>query len=331
MSVFTPLSRSMPTAVSGPNVRSSDSTSIVPQSALTLTEACRVAMMGLVFAFVLSLALTPAADAQQMRYMTGQNVVPVYEGWERNADGTFSMVFGYMNRNYEEEVDVPVGADNRFEPLAADQGQPAHFYPRRQQFMFKVRVPKDWGQKDLVWTLTSHGKSEKAFGTLAAVWEIDNRVYQQNRGGPGELNEPDGAPTVSLVGPVERTIGAGQPLSLEVQVTDDGLPTPRPSRSGSGNVAAVAATRITPPRQNPLTQAVVRLEPNVRLGVTWVVHRRSVPAAVEFSPQRVAVTGGKASTTAVFAAPGTYTLRGYADDGVLLDSADVVVTVQPSR
>lgn len=284
--------------------------------------------MGQVFAMVLSLALTPAADAQQMRYMTGQNVVPVYEGWERNGDGTFSMVFGYMNRNYEEEVDVPVGTDNRFEPLEADQGQPAHFYPRRQQFMFKVRVPKDWGQKDLVWTLTSHGKTEKAFGTLAPVWEIDNRVYQQNRGGPGELNEPDDAPTISLVGPAQRTAAVGQPLTIEAQVTDDGLPKARTSRSGSGSLASAQGRGVVPPRQNPLTQAVVRLEPNVRLGITWVVHRRSTPASITFSPQRVAVTEGKGSTAVTFTAPGTYTLRGYADDGVLLDYADVTVTVR---
>ena len=35
----------------------------------------------------------------QIRYSSGQNVVPVYEGWERNPDGSFNMVFGYMNRN----------------------------------------------------------------------------------------------------------------------------------------------------------------------------------------------------------------------------------------
>lgn len=298
---------------------------------LTFHGACRVALMGIVFALVLSLALSPRADAQQMRYMVGQNVVPVFEGWERNADGSFTMVFGYMNRNYEEEVDVPVGADNKFEPLDADQGQPAHFYARRQQFMLKVRVPKDWGQKDLVWTLTSHGKTEKAFATLTPVWEIDSRVYQQNRGGPGELNETDAAPVISLVGPAQRSVAVGEVLALDVQVTDDGLPAPRATRSGSAGAAppAAAAARVTPPRQNPLTQAVVHLEPNVRLGVTWVVHRRSVAAEVEFAPQRVAVAaGGKATTTVKFTAPGTYTLRGYADDGVLLNSADVVVTVK---
>jgi hypothetical protein len=284
--------------------------------------------MAFVFALVLSLALSPRADAQQMRYMTGPNIVPVFEGWERNADGTFSMVFGYMNRNYEEEVDVPVGPDNHFEPLEADQGQPSHFYPRRQQFMFKVRVPKDWGQKDLIWTLTSRGKTEKAFGTLAPIWEIDTSVYQQNRGGPGELHEEDTAPTIALTGAAQRTVTVGEALALEVRVADDGHPTPRASRSGSGSVAAAAATSVTPQRQNPLTQAIVRLEPNVRLGVTWVVHRRSAPAGVEFAPQRVAVTDGKASTTVRFSAPGTYTLRGYADDGVLLTPVDVVVTVR---
>jgi len=293
----------------------------------TLNQILRVAVMGVVFALVLSLVLTPA-NAQQMRYMTGQNVVPVYEGWERNPDGTFSMVFGYMNRNYEEEVDVPVGADNHFEPLDADQGQPAHFYPRRQQFMFKVHVPKDWGQKDVVWTLTSHGKTEKAFGTLAPVWEIDTSVYQQNRGGPGELHEEDAAPKIELVGPTQRTAAVGQPIALEALVTDDAHPMPRPSRSGSGNVAAAAAPTVTPQRQNPLTQAVVRLDPNVRLGVTWVVHRRSTPAVVQFSPQRVPVANGKASTLVTFTEAGTYTLRGYADDGVLLTSADVVITVK---
>jgi hypothetical protein len=296
--------------------------------ALSVSDACRVAVMGLVFAFVLSLALTPRADAQQMRYMSGQNVVPVYEGWERNPDGTFSMVFGYMNRNYEEEVDVAVGPDNRFEPLDADQGQPAHFYPRRQQFMFKVKVPKDWGQKDVVWTLTSHGRTEKAFGTLAPVWEIDSSVYQQNRGGPGELHEPDEAPVITLAGSAKRTASVGEAVALDALVTDDGMPTFKPSRSGSGSVAAAAGTRITPTRQNPLTQAVVRLDPNVRLGVTWVVHRRSAPQPVTFSRQRVAVENGKASTTATFTAPGTYTLRAYADDGVLLNYADVVVTVR---
>lgn len=312
--------------------RASLASSSSPSDLLTLSEAFRLAVMGIVFAFVLSLALSPRpADAQQMRYMSGQNVVPVYEGWERNADGSFTMVFGYMNRNYEEELDVPVGPDNKFEPVDADQGQPAHFYARRQQFMFRVRVPQDWGKKDLIWTLTSHGKTEKAYGTLTPFWEIDSSVYQQNRGGPGELHEEDAAPTIALKGPAQLTVATGAPLILSAAVTDDGHPTPRPSRSGSGSLTSAAATKVTPTRQNPLSQAVVRLEPNVRLGVTWVVHRQSAVGAVTFAPQHAAVKDGLASTQVTFAAPGVYTIRGYADDGVLLSAVDAVVTVTPSR
>src|SRR5207244_6291099 len=89
----------------------------------------------------------------QIRHAAGQNVVPVFEGWEKNPDGSFNMVFGYMNRNYEEEVDVPVGSDNRIEPGPADQGQPTHFYPRRSRFLFRVRVPQDFGTREVVWSL----------------------------------------------------------------------------------------------------------------------------------------------------------------------------------
>src|SRR5882762_4110668 len=87
----------------------------------------------------------------QIRHNAGQNVVPVFEGWEKNADGTFNMVFGYMNRNYVEEPELPIGTENSISPGPADQGQPTHFYSRRQQFMFKVKVPADFGKKELVW------------------------------------------------------------------------------------------------------------------------------------------------------------------------------------
>jgi len=252
----------------------------------------------------------------QTHHAIGQNVVPVFEGWERNADGSFNFVFGYMNRNYEEEIDIPVGPYNSLEPGGIDQGQPAHFYTRRQQYVFKVRVPKDWGSKDLVWTLTSHGKTEKAYATLMPTWEIDAGTYQQNRGGPGDLGEPDDAPSIRLDGAATRSIAAGASLALDAFVVDDGRPTNRPSQSGS-------SARV----EGPLTQAVVRLDRGVRLGVIWIVYRGDA-TAVTFNPRKVPVADGKASTTVRFSAPGTYVLRGYADDGILVSAADVTVTVR---
>src|SRR5262249_13371509 len=97
-------------------------------------------------------ALTSARA--QIQYATGQNVAPVYEGWIRNADGTIDMVFGYLNRNWEEVLAIPVGADNNVQPNGPDRGQPTIFVPRkiaqppgerREQFVFRVRVPAGWG------------------------------------------------------------------------------------------------------------------------------------------------------------------------------------------
>ena len=56
----------------------------------------------------------------------------------------------------------PIGAGNNLEPGGPDRGQPTHFFPRRNQFVFKVRVPPDFGNKEVVWTLTSNGVTEKA-------------------------------------------------------------------------------------------------------------------------------------------------------------------------
>ena len=81
--------------------------------------------------------------------------------------GSFSLVFGYFNRNWEEAMHLPVGENNTIEPGGPDRGQPTYFHPRRNQFIFRVRVPKDFGKKELVWTLTSHGKTERVYGTLA--------------------------------------------------------------------------------------------------------------------------------------------------------------------
>jgi hypothetical protein len=296
-------------------------------------------------ATVLTLITAGAASAQ-IHYERGQDVVPVFEGWERNADGSINMVFGYMNRNYGEEVDIPVGPDNMLLPGPVDQGQPAHFYPRRQQFVFKIKVPKDWGDKDLVWTLRSAGKTEKAYGSLLATWEIGNLVYQENRKGSGDLTypeQPNRAPTIEMVGSARRTVAVGEPLSLSLEVADDGYPIPRARPVPSAKPPDYIGIE-GPPMENPMTQAVVKLDRGVRLGVTWVLYRGG-PGTAAFNPMRAPVVSGpspgamsaagplsgKATTTVTFSQPGTYQLRAYADDGVLTTPVDVVVTVQGSQ
>src|SRR5262249_51764929 len=160
------------------------------------------------------------------------------------------------------------------------------------------------------------GKTEKAYATLMPTWEIDVGTYQQNRGGPGELGEEDDAPSIRLEGSRERSVAVGSLLALDAFVVDDGRPSTRPSQSGSN-------ARV----EGPLSQAVVRLDRGVRLGVIWVVYRGDA-RAVRFEPRKIPVAEGKASTRVTFSAPGAYTLRAYADDGIFVAAADVTVIVK---
>src|SRR5262245_41059552 len=126
------------------------------------------------------------AGAQSLSYLRGQNVSPAYEGWEEAPDGTRYFLFGYMNRNWEEELNVPVGTENSFTPGAADQGQPTHFLPRRNRFVFRVAVPKNFTEKDeLIWTLTTYGKTEKAYASLRTDYKVDDVVKASETGALG--------------------------------------------------------------------------------------------------------------------------------------------------
>src|SRR4051812_39660647 len=102
-----------------------------------------------------------AVAAGQTGFRSGQDITPAFDGWEENSDGTFNLVFGYFNRNWDEELDIPIGPGNSLEPGAPDQGQPTHFFPRRNRYVFRVKVPKDFGNKELTWTLTASGKTNK--------------------------------------------------------------------------------------------------------------------------------------------------------------------------
>ena len=63
-----------------------------------------------------------------IRTASGLTVTPAYEGWYENADGTFSLSFGYYNRNFEEIVDIPVGPGNQHR-AGRLRRRPAHALP----------------------------------------------------------------------------------------------------------------------------------------------------------------------------------------------------------
>lgn len=307
---------------------------------------------------------TATVAAQSLTYSRGQNISPAYEGWESDPDGSRYFVFGYMNRNWEEEIDVPVGPDNGFNIGEVDQGQPTHFLPRRNRFIFRVPVPKSFGEKDeLVWTLTTKGKTERAYASLRLDYQIDGVVRASETGALGagssspeiRSNKP---PTLEVQGRKAVTARVGEPVSLSVAVIDDGIPKRRGSGlagaavSNRGSRADVADTR--PSSENPLRPnramqppARVTVGKNVGLHVSWSVYRGA--GQVMFSPEQVMSwedtraganspwapiwvppdmpSDGKVMVQAWFYQPGTYVLRARADDGALTADGHVTITV----
>src|SRR6185436_20655408 len=117
-------------------------------------------------ALLIVVSLVGVRGQTRYSYLSGQSMSPAYEGWWQNDDGSFTMFFGYMNSNWQQEFDIAVGPDNHIDPGGPDQGQPTHFYPRRNMFLFTVRVPKDFVQKELVWFLNDTATTEKAYASL---------------------------------------------------------------------------------------------------------------------------------------------------------------------
>ncbi len=302
------------------------------------------------FGFVaLAVLVTCQQVNAQLSYQTGLNVSPAYEGWEENEDGSFNLVFGYMNRNWLEELDAPAGPDNSISPGPADQGQPTHFLPRRNRYVFKVRVPADFGDRELVWTLTTNGKTQAAYGTLRLDYKLDYMVIASETGaiGPGVTSEASRAntpPTITLLGDPVRRVSVGQPVTLVARITDDDLP-------------RVGGIRAPSESDDPPTLPAAALRPPMRLAVqkvnglhlSWFVFRGE--SEVEFDPPQIKTwedtraganspwaplfrrppipEDGEWTVRVTFDQPGTYVLRGRADDGGLYDDADVTIIVTP--
>ena len=315
------------------------------------------------FGGVALLALAVGANAQSLSYTSGQSVAPAYEGWEEEADGTKYFVFGYLNRNWEEEIDVPVGPGNGFSPGNADLGQPTHLLPRRNRFIFRVKVPATFTEKDeIVWTLTTNGKTEKAWASIRVDYKLDDVVKASETGALGAgSSSPEirsnKAPVVKIVGDRTLRVRVGEPLTLTSTVTDDGIPKRRterslpsaaaagatPTSSGEGGEAAAA------PRRNPLMLPPARITvgKNVGLHHAFYVFRGS--GEVTFSPAQIKVwedtraganspwapiwappampADGRFIAQVTFSEPGTYVIRSQADDGGLLGWDEFIITV----
>lgn len=262
----------------------------------------------------------------------GQSITGAYEGWFANPDGSFSMLVGYFNRNTRESLDIPVGPDNQIQPGGPDYGQPTHFLPNRAWGMFTVKVPKDFGNKKLTWTIVANGKP-----TAIKLWL--NRDYEISPFSAAADVGPDAdtpptlrfqdfkEPGPMVQGPqglsTTRTATVREPLPITVWLSDDGK-----WFSNSG-----AKPRNLGP--TPVT-------------ITWSKYRG--PGVVTFSKVKPVaeklesgdpkfVFNGKATTTASFSEPGEYvlhvTINDYSGEGggggfqCCWSNGTVNVTVKP--
>lgn len=322
--------------------------------------------------FMIAIALVLASGStdvvvrgQVLTYSKGQPISAAYEGWEEDPDGSKYFLFGYMNKNWEEEIDVPVGPDNYFEPGPVDRGQPTHFFQRRNRYVFRVPVPSQFTEQDeLIWTLTTHGRTSKAYASLRADYVLDPVAKANDTGSAGMSSSPETRankpPVLEIEGPDTRTVKVGQPLVLVARVTDDGVPKADTEEA----VAASEARRATRFRnsgdeslsaETPVRN-VWRLPPRLGsvkksdgLHLSWFHYRG--PGPVRFDPRQIKTwedlrvganspwapvwfapplpADGRVTTTVTFEVPGTYVLRARADDGPATTDEDVVVTVTP--
>jgi hypothetical protein len=301
-------------------------------------------------------------------YSTGQSVSPAYEGWMPDSDGSFTLYFGYMNTNWLEEFDIPAGAANDMEPGGPDLGQPTHFYPRRNPFLFTVHVPKDFGTRELTWTITTHGKTERAYASLKSDYQIDNQVISTEVGGDfGSLRDElrtNVPPELRVDGQKTRAAKIGEPLTLVAFAGDpdnlparrDGKPQPRSASGQMGELPTAAAKPSVPQNPAALANLVYRPPSSIvpasgpGLRFSWIVYRGHA-AAVTFTPDQMKTwidtrayanspwsppytiplppADGKWTTQASFSQPGTYVLRAVASDGAIFTYDNVTITVTP--
>lgn len=252
----------------------------------------------------------------------GQSITGAFEGWFPNADGSFSLLLGYDNRNLKQELEIPAGTNNRIEPGGPDQGQPTHFLAARQLGVFAIRVPKDFGDKKLTWTLTANGKTTTIPASLNPLWEVEP-FHEASGNAPPFIGFSASGPWMQ--GPAGQvtsvTTTLPEPADLTVWLADDAtapLAGPRPRTSA----VTVSWSKFRGP------------------GTVTFANSRPVVEKADFAAPPSTKFTGKAHTSATFSEAGEYILRVVANDWsgdggrgfqCCWSNAQVIVLVKPAR
>jgi hypothetical protein len=281
--------------------------------------------------FLLAASLAAGADAAlaQTQWLnsplspTGNPVIPFFEGWYDNGDGTLTLSFGYLNRNPRDVVEIPHGPRNRMEPAEFDGKQPTYFQPSRNRGMFAITIPASQQGLDIWWYLTDdQGNEYKVPGRARTLgYQLD------------WLPRPHGSlpPWVSFDGqsearrgpegvfaPETLTVRVGQPLTLTLQVRDESVRDAMDPRFRNGIPVNVGWSKY----QGPPGAVTFARHPSHPEGQRPTARGRGSPPS---GPDAVALPqgGGTFSAIATFEAPGEYVLRAEANNWNAPDSQSI--------
>jgi hypothetical protein len=174
--------------------------------------------------------LSPVGAAFAQR---NQPIYPVYDGFLKNPDGSYTLSFAYFSHNAE-TVTIPPGPANQFVQAPADRMQPTVFLPGHWRFQCVMVVGPEFDGK-LTWSLTyggtTTGSSEKM---LQSNWNLVEGAEELKKIDHAKvprgvcLNRP---PTLRVLGITARrgvvpslSVGVNEELNLFGSAHDEGLP-----------------------------------------------------------------------------------------------------------
>lgn len=249
------------------------------------------------------------------RSAAAEEVAPMFNGWIMNEDRSVTMIFGFANQNRSKTIDIPIGPNNKLEPEMFQGVQPTHFpvYSRRgfvgiqERGAFAVTVPADMAGTEVIWTLTSGGKTWSVPGrATSAAYELSAAEMASGSLKPAIRFNMDGPESIDPEGihAEPQTTTVGQPITLSAFMQDRGV---RDQYAGNERMY-------------------------VPLGSFWVMHQG--PAAPEIETPEI--TGrerlekdpgdpnknewSEVSTQVTFQEPGEYLMRLRVDNFAAVDS-----------
>ena len=198
-----------------------------------LTVASRVCIVAL-------LLVSRPASAQPT-----QPIYLQYDGYVHNADGSYTLSFGYFNMN-NVDVTVPIGDGNSFTPGPADRNQAVKFLKGRHRFACSMVLDKGFDGK-LQWTVNFAGKTSTTTAKmLDPLYELEHSSEEHatagldfksatknvcvNRPPSVRIGSPFAPPPAGPDGTMTGRVNQDVPLASQIE--DDGLP-----RTGSLTIA----------------------------------------------------------------------------------------------